>query len=104
MSPEKARAAAEVEHRIPGTRAWFGEHTGAWWAMTIDRYGTDRLIEAADPVDLLRRLEAIGAHPATRPIQTGTAARSALTPPHERRGVPPHHRRHERGWFLGVRH
>ncbi|MFC5750403.1 hypothetical protein [Actinomadura rugatobispora] len=53
------RIVAELRRRFPGARAWYGEYTGAWWAITRDRSGRDRLVEASDPAELGRRLEEI---------------------------------------------
>jgi hypothetical protein len=59
---DPARIAGEVARRFPGVRAWWGEFTGAWWALARDRHGRDLLVEAADPAALGRRLEALGVH------------------------------------------
>ena len=58
--PATTLVTREIARRYPGVRAWWGEHTGAWWALARDRYGRDRLVEAADPAELARRLEALG--------------------------------------------
>jgi hypothetical protein len=54
------RIADEVGRQFPGVRAWWGVYTGAWWALARDRYGRYRLVEAADPAGLRRRLEELG--------------------------------------------
>ncbi|TDD86801.1 hypothetical protein [Actinomadura rubrisoli] len=86
------RVIAELGRRFPGTCAWWGEYTGAWWAISRDGTGRHRLIEADDPAELGRRLEALGARhrPAlARPVtQTGTARRLRQPPPAPRRAVP----------------
>ncbi|XVQ11248.1 hypothetical protein ACQP1W_01365 [Spirillospora sp. CA-255316] len=93
---------AELRRRFPAACAWRGEHTGAWWALTRDVYGRDRLIEASDPAELSRYLEAIGARMLPRAsrtaLQTGAAARTAPSPSR----VPPTAaptRRTRRGWL-----
>ncbi|MEW2356264.1 hypothetical protein [Spirillospora sp. NPDC029432] len=58
LNPE--RVLAELTRRFPGVCAWRGEYTGSWWAVVRDRYGRDRLIEAASPAELGRRLEELG--------------------------------------------
>ncbi|MFB4318085.1 hypothetical protein [Actinomadura sp. 21ATH] len=55
LDPE--RVVAELARRFPGVCAWRGEYTGSWWAMVRDRYGRDRLIEAASSAELGRYLE-----------------------------------------------
>ncbi|RAY11497.1 hypothetical protein DPM19_29780 [Actinomadura craniellae] len=59
VDPESALA--DLRHRFPGVCAWFGEFTGRWWAVT-----RRELVEAADPVELARRLEAV--LPARNPV------------------------------------
>ncbi|MER6891988.1 hypothetical protein [Streptomyces halstedii] len=81
IDPE--RVVAELSRRFPGVRAWWGEFTGQWWALCRDRSGRDWLIEAPNPVELGRRLEAILGRMVPRftraALQTGAAARP--TPP-----------------------
>jgi hypothetical protein len=90
---------AELRRRFPAACAWRGEHTGAWWALARDPWGRDRLIEAPDPAELARHLEAIGARtvprlPRTAP-RTGAAARTAPSPSRvPRTAAPP-----RRGWL-----
>jgi hypothetical protein len=71
------RIVAELRRRFPAARAWYGEYTGAWWAITRDRSGRDRLVEAPDPAELGRRLEELCGRAVPRPFraasQTGTA-------------------------------
>lgn len=59
--------AGELQRRFPGACAWLGEFTGSWWALTRDR---TRLVEAATPHALGRRLEELGA--ARRMAAAGT--------------------------------
>ncbi|GAA2398287.1 hypothetical protein GCM10010191_01250 [Actinomadura vinacea] len=33
------RIVAELRRRFPAARAWYGEFTGAWWAIARDRSG-----------------------------------------------------------------
>jgi hypothetical protein len=98
--PDPAQVTAELRRRFPGLQVWHGDHTGTWWAAVLDAHRRDRLIEATDPADLRRRLEAISAHPATRPIraQTSVAGRAGL-PRVARPAAPPTYRRTEQGWF-----
>jgi len=83
------RVIAELRRRFPCALAWWGKHTGSWWAICQDRTGRHRLIEATDPAALGRRLEALGARARlalARPvIETGTARRLWQPPP----GDPP---------------
>ncbi|MFC5747374.1 hypothetical protein [Actinomadura rugatobispora] len=94
----------ELRRRFPGACAWRGTYTGAWWALARDPWGRDRLIEAPDPAELARHLEAIGARTVPRfsrtPPKTGAAARS--TPSRMPRPAAPIHaapRRTRRGWL-----
>lgn len=40
--------AAQIEREFSGVVAWYGQATGAWWAMVRIRRGA-RLVEAVDP-------------------------------------------------------
>ncbi|MFD0850874.1 hypothetical protein ACFQ07_01395 [Actinomadura adrarensis] len=64
---------ADLRRRFPNIHTWHGQHTRTCWAMTRDRYGRDRLIEAPDPFQLGRRLERVitpktGAAPWSTPL------------------------------------
>ncbi len=50
---------ADLRHWIPGSQLWYGPYTGSWWAYLPGRPG--RLIEAATPDELLRRLAPLAA-------------------------------------------
>ncbi|XVQ11310.1 hypothetical protein ACQP1W_01680 [Spirillospora sp. CA-255316] len=56
---EVGRIAGLLERRFPGACVWWGERTGSWWAVTRDRHGRDRLLEAASPAEIARRLEIV---------------------------------------------
>jgi hypothetical protein len=85
------RVIAELRRRFPGARAWWGEFTGAWWAISRDRTGRHRLVEAPDPAELGRRLESLGGRMASRSprpaIRTGAGAWVAPPPPEVSRAV-----------------
>ncbi|MFI0353431.1 hypothetical protein [Actinomadura sp. 9N407] len=71
------RVVAELRRRFPGVRTWWGQATKQWWALTRDRFGADRLIDADSPAELGRRLERLGvrtAAPALAPPMTSAAA------------------------------
>jgi hypothetical protein len=76
------RMAAELRRRFPGTWAWLGEFTGSWWAISRDRSGRDRLIEAPDPAELGRRLDDLCGRVVPRVARTGawTGATGRSTP------------------------
>ncbi|QFG22801.1 hypothetical protein [Actinomadura sp. WMMB 499] len=64
---------ADLAWRFPGVPAWFGEWTGAWWAVV-----GDRLLEAASPEILVEM------------IRTALAANRPSPPPAPpARPVPP---------------
>ncbi|GAA2407460.1 hypothetical protein GCM10010191_14740 [Actinomadura vinacea] len=101
---EISRVVTELARRFPGVRAWWGEATGEWWAMTRDCFGRDRLIEATDPAELGRRVEAVRSHIphfARAAQQTGAAARPTTAPRRTSRPAAssnpqyPGHGRHE---------
>lgn len=52
-SDERGRQpiAAQIEQEFSGVVAWYGETTGAWWAMVRVRHDV-RLVEALDPREL----------------------------------------------------
>ncbi|GAA0562709.1 MULTISPECIES: hypothetical protein [Thermomonosporaceae] len=52
-SDETARrpVAAQIEREFSGVVAWYGQATGAWWAMVRIRRDV-RLVEAGDPGQL----------------------------------------------------
>lgn len=43
--------AAQIEREFSGVVAWYGQATGAWWAMVRVRRDV-RLVEAVDPREL----------------------------------------------------
>lgn len=47
----RAATARGLQQRFPGVRVWYGEATGAWWAMVPLRDGP-RLLEAPSPQEL----------------------------------------------------
>ena len=53
VSPELSRrpVAEQIEREFSGVVAWYGEATGAWWAMVRVR-GDARLVEALTPREL----------------------------------------------------
>ncbi|GLW65932.1 hypothetical protein Arub01_41760 [Actinomadura rubrobrunea] len=59
---DRERALSELRRRFPGVMVWVGKHTMHWWAAICDNDG-DRLIEAATPAELGRRLDAAGMRP-----------------------------------------
>jgi hypothetical protein len=105
------RIVAEFGRRFPDVRAWWGEATREWWAMTRDRSGRDRLVEADSPAELSRRLEAILTMPRfSNGQRVAVASRPATgTPGHGQPAastVPRTHGRHEiprRGLLRGRR-
>ncbi|MFF5262124.1 hypothetical protein ACFY4C_24580 [Actinomadura viridis] len=114
---------AELRRRFPRVTAWRGEFTGRWWALTPDRSGRDRLVEAGDPAELGRLLEDVRQAPPPRPRYERAAQRpdtkaqrTPLPPAPHRAPAPrtaprtpsssptrpaqPGHGRHERrGWW-----
>lgn len=71
---------------FPGITVWFGQHTRRWWALTRDRSGTDRLIDAVSADELDRRLTKLSrnAHPertAAAPTKAGLDGSWAIGPP-----------------------
>ncbi|MFF5263958.1 hypothetical protein ACFY4C_33950 [Actinomadura viridis] len=85
----------ELRRRFPRVTAWYGEHTGSWWALTLDYLGRFQLVEAADPAELGRRLEDIRQAPPGRPRQpwpsptAGAVMQSVPTPPVRRAATGP---------------
>lgn len=69
------RVLAEMRRRFPGVCLWFGEFSEHYWALIRDRGGRMRLVEADDPAELGRTLDAAhdrtahkrGESPAWRP-------------------------------------
>lgn len=92
VSPE--HIAAELCRRFPGVRAWLGGATGTWWAIARDRTGHHRLLEAATPAELGRRLEDLGGRRLPQYARTReTSAATGPTPARPRaprRAVPSH--------------
>lgn len=41
---------------------WYGRATGSWWAVARDGAGRWRLVEAASPAELGRRLAELGVY------------------------------------------
>ncbi|MBE1533106.1 hypothetical protein [Actinomadura algeriensis] len=96
------RVAAEVQRRYPGTTAWLGRHTGSWWAVARDRTGRHRLVEAASPAELVRRLDELGVRRAGYASQPRPAPARPAPPPPPARPRPPVRRRPARlprGWL-----
>ncbi|MBG6091901.1 hypothetical protein [Actinomadura viridis] len=85
----------ELRRRFSFVTAWYGEHTGSWWALTLDHLGRYRLVEAADPAELGRRLEDIRQSPPSWPrrprpsLTAGAATRSAPSLPVRRDSTVP---------------
>lgn len=81
IDPESALA--ELKNRFPGVTAWFGEFSGSWWGLVIDRTGQghDALVEGDTVAELGQRLDALKAHVRprvpryARTPQTGGAVR-----------------------------
>jgi hypothetical protein len=67
------RVLAELQTRFPGARCWHGKYTGSLWGFFRDRAGRDHLVEASNPVELGRRLEAARGRGDSRPAQWPTA-------------------------------
>ncbi|GLZ14729.1 hypothetical protein Acsp04_49640 [Actinomadura sp. NBRC 104425] len=52
------QALAVLRARFPEAQVWRGEHTGKLWGLVQDASGRAHLVEAHDPVELGRCLEA----------------------------------------------
>ena len=47
-----------LQRRFPGSSVWFGQHTFHWWAV-MPGAGWWVLLEAATPMELARRMDAV---------------------------------------------
>ena len=74
---EVDRVLADLRARIPGAQCWHGEYTGSLWGLVRDRAGRAHLVEANDPAELGRRLEAAQGRGDSRPAPRPAAARPA---------------------------
>ncbi|GAA4087281.1 hypothetical protein [Actinomadura miaoliensis] len=79
------RTLAELRARFPGVLLWYGRYTGSLWSMVRDRAGRDRLVEAADPAELvsilayLERRSAPAVVPSPRPAVRSSTSRTSRT-------------------------
>ncbi len=53
------QAVTELGHRFPNAVIWWGDFTGSYWVLARTPNGTPKLIEAATPDDLYRRLNSL---------------------------------------------
>ncbi|MEU5882846.1 hypothetical protein [Spirillospora sp. NPDC047279] len=61
---------------FPRVQFWFGEYTGRYWAMAVDRRGQHLLAEATSPEHLRRLVEFLGYRPPlSRPLQAAASTR-----------------------------
>lgn len=74
--PPPTQAAAEIGRRY-GVPAWYGRHTGQYWALVEGR----GLVEAADPHELGPRIETTRRRLTAAPGGGGPAARPGAPRP-----------------------
>jgi hypothetical protein len=76
--------AADLSRRFPGVVVWFGFATRHWWAMVATAADRWCLVEANDPYDLARSIEA--ARPVVSNPERWRAASAGRPGAHRRPG------------------